>query len=101
MNRILTSVAVLLLAGSTGAFAGSSEQKNGDGESSGAAGRSTVESQAPHSGHADKESADHEERTGEERPDSNLGTMGTGNTGTTGGMGATTGTDTIGGTIEE
>jgi len=27
--------------------------------------------------------------------------MGTGNTGTTGGMGATTGTDTIGGTIEE
>ena len=33
--------------------------------------------------------------------DSDLGTMGTGNTGTTGGMGATTGTDTIGGTIEE
>lgn len=30
-----------------------------------------------------------------------LGTMGTGNSGTTGGMGATTGTDTIGGTIEE
>ena len=35
------------------------------------------------------------------RRDSDLGTMGTGNTGTTGGMGATTGTDSIGGTIEE
>ncbi|AWM58297.1 hypothetical protein C6Y58_01965 [Stutzerimonas stutzeri] len=98
MKRALTSVAVLLLACSGGALAGSSEQTPED-NSSNAVGGSTLESNAPNARHADKESSERQRRSADEQDE--LGTMGTGNTGTTGGMGATTGTDTIGGTVEE
>lgn len=101
MKRIFTSVAILLLACSGGAWAGSSEQARENNHSSGSLSGSTLESNAPSSSDADKESAERQQRSADEHQNSDLGTMGTGNTGTTGGMGATTGTDTIGGTIEE
>lgn len=99
MKRPLTAVTALLLTWSAGAFAGSAENAE-DTHPQGKVHESAVESSARSDPRSEKsksqESRDHKAQQGSE-----LGTMGTGNTGTTGGMGATTGTDTIGGTIEE
>ncbi len=94
MKSIIASVAALVLLSSAGAFAESSDKQHGDARASGAA-EDTMPASPEEPGGSDGEKDSSEQR------DSDLGTMGTGNTGTTGGMGATTGTDTIGGTIEE
>lgn len=100
MNRILTSVAALLLTSSAGVFAGSADKTHDNTHPHGAADQTSVESKSNSSSRNDKSSI-RDDRSREGEQDDDLGTMGTGNTGTTGGMGATTGTDTIGGTIEE
>ncbi|ABP79443.1 hypothetical protein [Stutzerimonas stutzeri] len=97
MKSIIASVAALVLLSSAGAFAESSDKQHGDARGSGAA-EDAVD--AMPASPEERGGSDGEKDSSGQR-DSDLGTMGTGNTGTTGGMGATTGTDTIGGTIEE
>src|SRR3546814_13381277 len=99
MNRALTTVTELLLSGSAGAYADSEENADYT-RLPEAANESSVESSERSYQHSEKSEV-HDSRGHKAQQGRDLGTMGTGNTGTTGGMGATTGTDTIGGTIEE
>jgi len=86
----------LALVSSIGAFAGAADEARDDAQRA-----DVVGERQPNA------STDKNQRPTDRREDRSqeggaaLGTMGTGNSGTTGGMGATTGTDTIGRTIEE
>ncbi len=96
MRRLIASVMGLALVSSIGAFAGAADEARDDAQRA-----DVVGERQPNA------SADNNQRPTDRREDRSqeggaaLGTMGTGNSGTTGGMGATTGTDTIGRTIEE
>ena len=97
MRRLIASVMGLALVSSIGAFAGGAAD-----EAREDARRAEVVGERQSNASTDNIQRPTDRR--EDRPQEGgaaLGTMGTGNTGTTGGMGATTGTDTIGGTIEE
>ena len=96
MRRLIASVMGLALVSSIGAFAGAADEARDDAQRA-----EVVGERQPNV------STDNNQRPTDRREDRSqeggaaLGTMGTGNSGTTGGMGATTGTETIGGTIEE
>ncbi len=96
MRRLIASVMGLAPVSSIGAFAGAADEARDDARRA-----EVVGERQPNA------STDNNQRPTDRREDRSqegaaaLGTMGTGNSGTTGGMGATTGTDTIGGTIEE
>lgn len=97
MRRLIASIMGLALVSSIGAFAGgAADEARDDAQRADVVGER--QPNAP---------TDNNQRPTDRREDRSqegaaaLGTMGTGNSGTTGGMGATTGTDTIGGTIEE
>lgn len=96
MRWLIASVMGLALVSSIGAFAGAADEARDDAQRADVVGER--QPNAP---------TDNNQRPTDRREDRSqeggaaLGTMGTGNSGTTGGMGATTGTDTIGGTIEE
>ncbi len=99
MRWLIASVMGLALVSSIGAFAGAADEARDDAQ------RADVVGERQPNAPTDKNQRPTDRR--EDRPQEGgaalgtMGTMGTGNTGTTGGMGATTGTDTIGGTIEE
>jgi hypothetical protein len=86
----------LALVSSIGAFAGAADEAQDDAQRAEVVG----ERQPNPSTDSNQRPTDRREDRSQEGGAA-LGTMGTGNSGTTGGMGATTGTDTIGGTIEE
>ncbi|WAE54429.1 hypothetical protein [Stutzerimonas frequens] len=100
MRWLIASVMGLALVSSIGAFAGGAAD-----EAREDARRAEVVGERQSNASTDNIQRPTDRR--EDRPQEGgaalgtMGTMGTGNTGTTGGMGATTGTDTIGGTIEE
>jgi len=96
MRRLIASVMGLALVSSIGAFAGAADEARDDAQRADVAG----ERQPNASTDSNQRPTDRREDRSQEGGAA-LGTMGTGNSGTTGGMGATTGTDTIGGTIEE
>lgn len=96
MRRLIASVMGLALVSSIGAFAGAADEGRDDAQ------RADVVGERQPNAPTDKNQRPTDRR--EDRSQEGgaaLGTMGTGDSGTTGGMGATTGTDTIGGTIEE
>ena len=96
MRRLIASVMGLALVSSIGAFAGAADEARDDAQ------RADVVGERQPNAPTDKNQRPTDRR--EDRSQEGgaaLGTMGTGDSGTTGGMGATTGTDTIGGTIEE
>ncbi|MCQ4305169.1 hypothetical protein ACP6JA_02825 [Stutzerimonas frequens] len=96
MRRLIASVMGLALVSSIGAFAGAADEAQDDAQRAEVVG----ERQPNPSTDSNQRPTDRREDRSQEGGAA-LGTMGTGNSGTTGGMGATTGTDTIGGTIEE
>lgn len=96
MRRLIASVMGLALVSSIGAFAGAADEARDDAQRADVAG----ERQPNPSTDSNQRPTDRREDRSQEGGAA-LGAMGTGNSGTTGGMGATTGTDTIGGTIEE
>ncbi len=96
MRRLIASVMGLALVSSIGAFAGAADEARDDAQ------RADVVGERQPNAPTDKNQRPTDRREDRSQEgDAALGTMGTGNSGTTGGMGATTGTDTIGGTIEE
>lgn len=96
MRRLIASVMGLALVSSIGAFAEAADEARDDAQRADVVGERQPNAPTDKKQRPTDRREDHSQEGG-----AALGTMGTGNSGTTGGMGATTGTDTIGGTIEE